>query len=88
MVHFASMATSRRSSSSDFIVGMAAIGAHFGRSRTTIWRWITREGLPAAKMPGGHWAITRSLIDQWLLARNRAWIEGRKPMPQAEGTQP
>ena len=68
------------------IVGVAAIGRVFGRSRSTIYRWIEHEGLPAAKLPSGHWAITPSLIDGWLLARNRAWQEQRKSMAQADGT--
>ena len=72
---------------SEIIVGVAAIGRIFGRSRSTIYRWIDHEGLPAAKLPSGHWAITPSLIDSWLVARNRAWHDQRKSVEQANGTE-
>ncbi len=71
---------------SGIIVGVEAIGRVFGRSRSTIYRWIANEGLPCAKLPSGHWAITPSLIDSWLLARNRAWHEQRKLAKQIDGT--
>ncbi len=71
---------------SGIIVGVAAIGRVFGRSRSTIYRWIEREALPAAKLPSGHWAITPSLIDSWLLARNRAWRDQRKLAAQIDET--
>ena len=70
----------------EIIVGVEAIGRVFGRSRSTIYRWIEHEGLPAAKLPSGHWAITASLIDTWLVARNRAWHEQRKPAAQVDET--
>ncbi len=41
--------------SGGIIVGVEAIGRVFGRSRSTIYRWIEREALPAAKLPSGHW---------------------------------
>lgn len=69
------------------IVGVAAIGRVFGKSRSTIYRWIKDHGLPAAKLPSGHWAITPSLIDSWLLARNRAWHDQRKSMTRVGDTQ-
>ena len=69
------------------IVGVASIGRVFGRSRSTIYRWIEHEALPAAKLPSGHWAITPSLIDSWLLARNRAWHDQRKLAAQIDGTE-
>ena len=72
--------------SSEIIVGVEAIGRVFGRSRSTIYRWIEHEGLPCAKLPSGHWAITLSLIDSWLVARNRAWHDQRKFAAQANGT--
>ena len=71
----------------EIIVGVAAIGRVFGRSRSTIYRWIKDHGLPAAKLPSGHWAITPSLIDSWFLARNRAWHEQRKSVTQVGDTQ-
>ena len=69
----------------ELIVSVVSIGRVFGRSRSTIYRWIANEALPAAKLPSGHWAITPSLIDGWLLARNRAWREQRKLAAQADG---
>jgi hypothetical protein len=32
-------------------------------------------------------AITRSLIDSWLVARNRAWHDQRKLAAQVDGTE-
>ncbi len=71
----------------EIIVGIAAIGRIFGRSHSTIYRWIDHEGLPAAKLPSGHWVITASLIDSWLVARNHAWHQQRKLAKQVDGTE-
>lgn len=48
------------------------IAKQFNRSPITIFRWIHNHGLPACKLPNGNWFITDSLIDAWVIARNRA----------------
>ncbi len=51
------------------LVGLDAIGAYFGRSRTTARRWIVDQDLPASRLPDDTWCTTPTLLDQWLLAR-------------------
>lgn len=57
------------SPASDIVMGLAAIGRLFGRSRWTVRRWIEREGFPAAKLPDGSWVTELELIRRWILVR-------------------
>lgn len=54
------------------IVGLERIGAAVGKSRWTVRRWASRFDFPIARLPDGHWALTPSLLDAWLLSRHRA----------------
>jgi len=58
--------------------GLDEIGAAFNISPRTAQRWIYSHGLPACKRPNGVWMITNSMIDTWILARNRVYLEDRK----------
>ena len=54
--------------SSDRIDGWKAIGAHFGRDRTTAMRWAQSRALPVRRIPGGKRATVyalRSDLDRW-----------------------
>ena len=51
---------------------LKVIGKHFNRSDQTIRIWIKKRGFPAARLPNGNWAITESLIDQWLIEVGKA----------------
>lgn len=68
----------------DLIEGLPAMGVYFDRSTNTILRWIYKHGLPAAKMPNGHWLISKRLIDQWILARHMAQIDRKKAEKEME----
>ena len=52
------------------IVGLKNIAQAIGRSERTVQRWYKRESFPMCHLPNGNVAITRSLIDTWILARN------------------
>lgn len=50
------------------IDGWKAIGAHFGRDRTTAMRWAQTRGLPVRRIPGGKTATVYALrdeLDRW-----------------------
>ena len=47
------------------------IAVYIRKSPSTVKRWYHKEAFPICHMPNGHWATTKSLIDTWLLARNR-----------------
>ena len=49
--------------------GAKEISAYLGISLGALWRWRRLHALPVAVMPDGSLMITRTLIDQWLLAR-------------------
>lgn len=54
---------------SERIDGWKAIGAYFGRDRTTAIRWAASRGLPVRRMPGGKRATVYALksdLDRWL----------------------
>ena len=58
--------------------GAREIAEFFGRSDTTIYDWIHKGLLPAAKLPNGHWFTNKSLLLEWLMANNEAELEARK----------
>ncbi len=52
----------------DRINGWKAIGAHFGRDRTTVMRWAQERGLPVRRIPGGKASTVYALkseLDAW-----------------------
>lgn len=54
--------------SSDRIDGWKAIGAYFGRDRSTAMRWAQTRGLPVRRIPGGKVATVYALkseLDRW-----------------------
>ena len=54
--------------SPDRIDGWKAIGAHFGRDRSTAMRWAQTRGLPIRRIPGGKLSTVyalRSELDLW-----------------------
>ncbi len=59
--------------SSDRINGWKAIGAHFGRDRTTVIRWAQERGLPVRRIPGGKAATVYALkseLDAWAMSQS------------------
>lgn len=69
--------------------GWKAIGAHFGRERSTVIRWATERGLPVHRIPGpgrgSVYALTEEL-DAWLEAHRQAGgdsSDGEAPLVEA-----
>ncbi|HEX8445255.1 MAG TPA: tetratricopeptide repeat protein, partial [Sphingomonas sp.] len=65
--------------------GWKAIGAHFGRDRTTAIRWARDRGLPIRSLPGGKTRTVyalRSELDAWARLHDTAPAQG-PPVPPA-----
>lgn len=67
------------------IEGLDNIAAAVNRSDQTVRRWARRHGFPAAKLPGGTWASSTGLIDQWIIARADLMAERRGRRANAQG---
>ena len=52
--------------------GLKQIASYIGHSTDTVRRWHRKHGFPLVRLPNGKYATTQSMIDAWLLARNRA----------------
>jgi len=63
--------------------GLDEIAALFKISPRTAQRWIYEHGMPACKKPNGVWIITNSMIDKWILARNKVYMEQYKKKKQS-----
>lgn len=66
------------------INGWKAIGAYFGRDRSTAIRWANTRGLPVHRIPGGKSATVYAIpeeLDAWLVSHRDATEEE----PLAEG---
>ena len=54
----------------------------------TFYKWKNDHDFPVARLPGGRWATTRTLIDEWFRARWKAQREqkarqdAQTPSPQ------
>lgn len=73
---------------SDRVDGWKAIGAHFGRDRTTAIRWARDRGLPVRSLPGGKTRTVyafRSELDAWA-GRQDAAADAPSPAPAAPAT--
>lgn len=72
---------------SDRIDGWKAIGAHFGRDRTTAMRWARARGLPVKRIPGGKRATVyalRSDLDRWAQSHADVVAEPTEPVASAQ----
>lgn len=66
-------ATAKNDAKSDVggIYGWRKIARYLGVCERTAHRWSQEQGLPVASMPDRRVYTTRSLIDQWVLARHK-----------------
>ena len=55
--------------------GIREIAEYFGKHENTIKKWIHKGYLPASKTPDGVWFITKSMINMWIFAGNRAELK-------------
>ena len=71
------------------IDGWKAIGAYFGRDRTTAMRWAETRALPVHRVPGGKKASVyalRSELEAWLGAQaNPLEVAPPPPLPKPKG---
>jgi hypothetical protein len=63
------------SKSPHILEGIKAMAEFFGKHPTTIAKWIDTGYLPASKTPDGVWFISKSLINMWMFAGNRAELK-------------
>ncbi|MSU35398.1 MAG: DNA-binding protein [Pedosphaera sp.] len=49
------------------LLSMDQIAAHRGVNQDTIYKWITRKGIPAHKV-GKLWKFMASEVDEWIRA--------------------
>jgi hypothetical protein len=54
------------------LLGYHQIGAYLGVCAATAGKYKRLHGLPCCRMPDGRMGTTKSLIDQWILARAEA----------------
>ena len=60
-------------------LSVAEIAAHLGVNPDTIYKWITRKGMPAHKL-GRLWKFLASEVDQWIKGGHAG--EDEKPSAQ------
>lgn len=53
----------------EVLVGWKRIHRYLGVSIRTAHNWHKRHGFPVARLPDGRVGTSKSLIDQWLMAR-------------------
>jgi len=56
-------------SPTEILVSCREMGEYCRVNPRTIYNWILKEGFPASKRPDGKWITSRTLIDNWILAR-------------------
>ena len=61
----------------NYLEGLKAIAIHMDRSTGTIRRWILHHGFPATRLPNGHWFTSCGVIDTWIIAGHRAYLEDK-----------
>ena len=63
---------------SSVISGWTEIARYLGTAVSTAHRWNKDHGMPVMWTPGGRALTTKSLIDQWVLARSQVRYEALK----------
>ena len=57
--------------------GIPAIATFLGKSYNTALRYVTKHGLPAAKLPNGTWITHKALVLQWILVGHNVEMKAR-----------
>ncbi len=79
---------SRRTGQQGVLIGVRAICRYTRIGNGTFYKWTNHHDFPVARLPGGRWATTKSLIDDWFWARWKAQREqkarqdAQTPSPQ------
>ncbi len=60
---------SRRTGQQGVLIGVRAICRYTRIGNGTFYKWKNDHDFPVARLPGGRWATTRTLIDEWFRAR-------------------
>ena len=71
--------------SPDVLIGWTPISRHCCVCERTVARWAKRHGFPACRLPDGRIMTSKSLIDQWIMARARAYTHQQSDEPEQRG---
>lgn len=71
----AAIRQSQRAREPGVLIGVRAICAYTQIGTHTFYHWLREHGFPATRTPGGRWMTSKSLIDGWILAREKAQRE-------------
>lgn len=73
----------RRDKEPGVLTGVRKICKYMCIGAETFYKLYQHHNLPAMQLPGGRWCTSKSLIDQWIVAR---WREQTGKAPGDEAT--
>lgn len=71
--------------SPDVLIGWTPIAQHCLVCERTVARWTKRHGFPACRLPDGRIMTSKTLIDQWILARTTTFRRQQPDEPEPRG---
>ena len=66
---------SRRTGKPGLLKGVRAICRYCEISTTTFYHWKDEHDFPVSQLPGDRWCTSKTLVDDWILAR---WKQQRE----------
>ncbi len=76
---------SRRTGKPGLLKGVRAICDYARISTTTFYHWKDEHDFPVAQLPDGRWCTSKTLIDDWVLAR---WQQQREEKARQDAQTP
>lgn len=71
--------------SPDVLIGWTPIAQHCLVCERTVARWTKRHGFPACRLPDGRIMTSKTLIDEWILARTTTYAHQQSQEPERRG---
>jgi len=71
--------------SPNILIGWRAISQYMGVCDRALRRYEKREAFPACRLPDGRIMTSKSLIDQWILARTTIYRRQQSDEPEPCG---